>query len=165
MTATNPSALNNQFVVFMGQLAELCSFNRSIGQIYGTLFISAEPLCLEDIAKSCRMSKGSASIHLRTLESWGAVHQTWKPGTRKDYYHAEMDVIGLASRRLDEGVRKRMTFLRSRIDEMKKECANLKDDSDGRSWVKRLAEFDTLVSRAEKGLPVLLKLSRLQRLF
>src|SRR5256885_16059836 len=108
MSDLNPTAAQNQFIEFMGQLAEMCSFNRSIGQLYGALYISSEPLCLEDIASISRMSKGNASIHLRTLEAWGAVHQASKPGSRKDYYSANTDLRGLAIRRLQEGTSRRL---------------------------------------------------------
>src|SRR5689334_7258114 len=93
------------FANLAGEVAEMLSFNPSIGQLYGYLFVSHEALSLEAIAKACNMSKGNASIHLRTLENWGAVHRSWRPGTRKDYYTANTDIRGVAVRRLEEGIR------------------------------------------------------------
>src|SRR5436189_172768 len=113
--------MRSQFVEFMGQLAEMCAFNRSIGQIYGVLYLAAEPLCLEDIATACRMSKGNASIHLRALENWGAVHQSGKPGTRKDYYSANTDLRALAIKRLQEGTTRRLDHVKQRIKEIKED--------------------------------------------
>src|SRR5579871_2885395 len=115
MTPVNSETFQSRFIELAGQLAEMFSFSRSIGQIYGILYITPEPLCLEDIAKACSMSKGNASIHLRMLANWGAVHQTSKPGTRKDYYSANSDVRGLAIKRLQEGVARRLEHAGERI--------------------------------------------------
>src|SRR5262245_53482224 len=90
----------DELIHLAGQLAEMFSFNRSIGRIFGCLYISPEPLSLETIAQRCHMSKGNASIHLRTLNAWGAVHQTSSWGTRKDYYRAETNLVDLATRRV-----------------------------------------------------------------
>jgi DNA-binding transcriptional regulator GbsR (MarR family) len=49
---------------------------RSIGEIYGLLFISQTGLSLDDIVQRIGISKGSASQGLRTLKSLGAVRET-----------------------------------------------------------------------------------------
>src|SRR5260370_42093510 len=87
------------FIALAGDVEEMVSFNRSLGQLYGLLYISPEPLSLEEIALTCSMSKGNASIHLRILEDWNAVHRSSRPGTRKDYYTANTDVKSLVTQR------------------------------------------------------------------
>src|SRR5437870_2247222 len=99
MERKTPSA-TEELIDLAGRLAQMFSFNRSIGQIFGCLYLSPTPLSLEEIAKRCHMSKGNASVHVRTLHGWGAVHRASKLGTRQDYYHAETDLVDLASRRI-----------------------------------------------------------------
>src|SRR4051812_47837759 len=99
MIKAPPDPFLAQFITFAGDVAEMVSYNRSLGQLYGLLFISPEPLSLEDIASTCQMSKGNASIHLRILENWNAVQRSSKPGTRKDYYVANPDIKKLISQR------------------------------------------------------------------
>src|SRR5262245_21468143 len=105
----------DSFIALAGDIAEMASFNRSLGQLYGLLYLSQQPLSLEEIAHSCRMSKGNASIHLRILEDWNAVHSFSKPGTRKDYYTANTDLKSLVTQRLREGLSKRITLVRKRL--------------------------------------------------
>src|SRR5437773_7533338 len=103
MTYDKMHPFQRNIMVTAGELAELFSFNRSLGQIFGFLYISPDPVSLEDIAGACLMSKANASLHLRTLEQWGAVHRSWKPGTRKDYYTATRDIKKKLYLRLQEG--------------------------------------------------------------
>ena len=63
--------MDAEFARFAGELAESFSFNRSVGQIYGLLYLQESPLSLEDIGQRLSMSKGNASINIRLLESWG----------------------------------------------------------------------------------------------
>ncbi|MEM9237311.1 MAG: hypothetical protein AAGB14_11070, partial [Verrucomicrobiota bacterium] len=59
---------------------------RSIGEIYGMLFIAPEPLSLDDLVNRLSISKGSASQGLRTLRDLGAVKETEVKGVRRTYY-------------------------------------------------------------------------------
>jgi HTH-type transcriptional regulator, glycine betaine synthesis regulator len=102
------SSLQKDFAHFAGELAESLSFNKSMGQIYGLLYISSSPLSLDDIAKQLNMSKGNASINLRILESWDAVCPVWVAGSRRDHYEANRDLKSLALRRLQEGLGRRL---------------------------------------------------------
>jgi DNA-binding transcriptional regulator GbsR (MarR family) len=86
----------NELIDLAGEIAELFSFNRSIGQIYAFLYFCQDPVALEDIATNCKMSKGNASLLLRTLLDWEAVRLSSKTGTRKDYYVANKNLQALA---------------------------------------------------------------------
>jgi DNA-binding transcriptional regulator GbsR (MarR family) len=167
MTPTNINVIEDQFIEFMGQVAEMCAFNRSIGQIYGILYISPNPLCLEDIAKACQMSKGNASIHLRTLENWGAARQTSKPGSRKDYYSANTDLRGLAIKRLQEGTARRLEHAKQKIAAIKEDPAFSeylrKPESSHRKT--RLDEIESLIQQVQSALTMLPKLLELKRFF
>lgn len=83
-----------------GRTAQTFGLNRLLGQIYCHLYLSPEPLCLDDLVERLGMSKASISIACRQLQSWGAVRQVWKKGDRKDYYEAETDF----GRLLDNGL-------------------------------------------------------------
>ena len=163
---TNMNTFQSRFIELLGQLAEMCSFNRSIGQIYGSLYMSPEPLCLEEIARICRMSKGNASIHLRTLESWGAVHPTGKPGSRKDYYSANSDLRNLAIKRLQDGFARRLEHTHQVIKTIKEdpEFPQYLEQSDGAHCNRRLDELESLIQQIQSSLLLLPKLFELKRL-
>jgi DNA-binding transcriptional regulator GbsR (MarR family) len=60
----------------------------SIGAIYGLLFISREPLCLDDFVAKLGISKGSASQGLAVLKKLGALRPVELPA-RREYFAAE----------------------------------------------------------------------------
>lgn len=59
------------------------------GQIYALLFISEEPLSLDDISDQLGVSKSNVSVNIRMLEDYNLVRKVWVKGSRKDYYAAE----------------------------------------------------------------------------
>jgi DNA-binding transcriptional regulator GbsR (MarR family) len=66
MATTTP--LDTEFARLAGDMAEEFNFNRSLGQIYGLLYMQDAPLALEDIGRRLSMSKGNVSINIRQLE-------------------------------------------------------------------------------------------------
>ncbi len=69
--------------------ALLGMINRVGGQIYALLFLSDEPLSLDDISDKLGVSKSNISINVRMLEEYSLVRKVWVKGSRKDYYAAE----------------------------------------------------------------------------
>lgn len=77
----------------LGQLADYFGFSKVMGQLYGTLLLSDEPLCLDDMMDRLGISKASVSMNMRSLEHMGMVRQVWVRGGsgRRKYYEAETD--------------------------------------------------------------------------
>ena len=77
----------------LGQLADYFGFSTVMGQLFGTLLLSAEPLSLDDMTARLGMSKASVSTNMRSLERMGMVRQVWVRGGsgRRKYYQAETD--------------------------------------------------------------------------
>lgn len=69
--------------------ALLGMINKVGGQIYALLFLSDEPLSLDEIAERLSVSKSNVSINIRLLEDYDLVKQVWVRGSRKDYYAAQ----------------------------------------------------------------------------
>ncbi|MBE7503796.1 MAG: hypothetical protein HS113_26620 [Verrucomicrobiales bacterium] len=78
-----------------GNLCRRVGLPRTVGQIYGLLFLSPQPLSLESIAEQLGISKASVSTGTRQLASWGAIRQVWVPGNRKDHFEAIPEIGGL----------------------------------------------------------------------
>jgi DNA-binding transcriptional regulator GbsR (MarR family) len=74
---------------FFVRLASLFHISRSIGEIYGLLFASPQPVSADYVREKLRISAGSASQGLRLLRTVGAVKVTYVPGERRDFYVAE----------------------------------------------------------------------------
>jgi DNA-binding transcriptional regulator GbsR (MarR family) len=78
----------------------------SVGQIYGLLYASPEPLSFSDIFEQLDISKGSASQGLNLLRSVGAVY-TVAPvdaNGRREYFSPELSLRKLLRGVLDERV-------------------------------------------------------------
>ncbi len=147
MTTHPAPAVDAEFARLAGELAESFSFNRSLGQIYGLLYLQESPIALEDIGRHLSMSKGNVSINIRLLESWGAVRPVSVVGSRKDFYEANRDIKEVALRRLREGFTKR-------LDRAEEQLAKLLNGGSGSSTpqAKRLQELQSLLGKGRKAL-------------
>lgn len=92
----DPSAVlqtvNDNMMEGLGQLASYFGYNKLIGQLYGALFLSSEPLSLDDLTDLLSKSKASVSMNMRSLEQMGVVREVWVRDSRKKFYEAESDL-------------------------------------------------------------------------
>ena len=86
------------------QLSRVLGQPRSLGEIYGLLFISAQPLAMDDLMIRLNLSKGSASQGLKFLRNLGAVKMVYVPGDRRVHYEAVAELRNLASSFLREKI-------------------------------------------------------------
>ena len=70
---------------------------KSVGEIYGLLYISPVPLALDTLVERLRMSKGSASQGLKFLRNLGAVKPVYVAGDRRDHYEAQTELKKLVA--------------------------------------------------------------------
>src|SRR2546421_3286977 len=82
------SPLETEVIDLFVQLSRLLGQPRSLAEIYGLLFISAQPLAMDDLIERLGMSKGSASQGLKFLHNLGAVRTVYVPGDRRTHYEA-----------------------------------------------------------------------------
>jgi DNA-binding transcriptional regulator GbsR (MarR family) len=86
------------------RIARLFGVSKSVGEIYGLLFISSSPVPLDYIRSKLNLSSGSASQGLRLLRTLGAVQATYVPGDRRDHFLAETGLRKITSGFLREKV-------------------------------------------------------------
>jgi len=130
------SKLDNALDTFIqgaGQISSalLGMVNKVGGQIYALLFLSAEPLSLDEIAERLHISKSNISINIRVLEDTCLVKKVWVKGSRKDYYQAEREypkqVIGGFLEKIQRTMKdaiKTIELTREEINTTKKELSN-----------------------------------------
>ena len=66
----NLPPLNRQFVAHFGEMGSRWGINRTVGQIYALLFISAKPLNADDITEALEFSRSNVSMGLKELQAW-----------------------------------------------------------------------------------------------
>ncbi len=83
----------DRFIESAGKISAnmLGMVNKVGGQIYALLFLSRDPLSLDEIAEILGVSKGNISVNVRLLEELKLVKKVWVKGSRRDYYEANRD--------------------------------------------------------------------------
>jgi len=145
------------FILHFGEMGSHWGINRTVGQIYALLYVSADPLNAEQITEKLGLSRSNVSMGLKELQSWRLVRSQHLPGDRKDYFSTPEDILEIALTLLEER-RKReldptLTLLRQTLmDEPK---------TDEQQHVhKRLQEMCDLMEQVSDWSDDLLKLSR-----
>ena len=108
-----------------GRICQLLGLPRSTGQIFGLLYLSAEPLSLNQMSSMLEISKGSASVGTRQLASWGAIRKVWIPGDRRDYYEIIEDLGLLMRGSYNNLIKPKIESSKNRLDILK---FNLEED-------------------------------------
>ena len=81
------------FIRRWGEMAANWGISRTMAEIHALLYLTAEPLCTDDVMEQLEVSRGSASTNLRELVNWGLIHRIHRRGDRKEYFDAEKDVL------------------------------------------------------------------------
>ncbi|HVM62398.1 MAG TPA: hypothetical protein VMV72_16175 [Verrucomicrobiae bacterium] len=111
-------AARRKFIEAGGNTTQSFGFGRIPGQLFALLYLSAKPLCLDDIARELGVSKASVSTTVRQLEQWAAVRRIWVKGDRKDYYEAETDFGTVLRHGLLMTLRKKLETAGSQIEQV-----------------------------------------------
>ena len=151
------SPAEKEIIELFVQLAGVIGYPRSIGELYGMLFISPEPMCTEDLIDGLGISKGSASQGLKLLRTLGAIKTVYMPGDRRGHYQAELNVRRILSGFMRQQVAPNLadaTERLGRIDDL------LKSDNDpNHDWLlSRLGDLHRWSKHSEQLAPLVAKL-------
>lgn len=142
--------------IFLDRINHICNklgLNSIMAQLYAILYLNNKALSLDDMVQRLKISKGSASVNIRALESYGAVRRFWMRGSRKDYYEADTDIVRVIMDRVNLIAKIRL----SEIDAMTKSCYQILnsvsplDKNDGaaiRVFKQRLDKIERLRKQA-----------------
>src|SRR5512140_3040821 len=83
--------IKEDFVEALSQISRFWGFPRGMGAVFAVLYLSPEPLSLDDLVGRSGLTKGAISTDVRALARMGLVHRSSRLGDRKDYYEAETD--------------------------------------------------------------------------
>jgi DNA-binding transcriptional regulator GbsR (MarR family) len=81
-----------QFIELWSQMAGNWGVPKSMAEVHALLFIVGRPMTAEEIMERLDISRGGASMTLRSLVDWGIVTREHCKVDRKDLYAAEQDV-------------------------------------------------------------------------
>jgi HTH-type transcriptional regulator, glycine betaine synthesis regulator len=140
------------FIGFFG----LLGLPKSIGELYGLLFFSAQPLAMDDLMQRLNMSKGAASQGLKLLRTFGAINTVYVAGSRRDYFLAEIELSRFAAGFIKEELQPHLDHGLLRLQRMK-ELISDSPDANQPSAFNRLARLQHWHHKSEEIIPWILK--------
>lgn len=154
-----PTAFQSETVALFTRAARALSLPKSIGQIYGLLYATRDPLSLDEVAALLGMSKGSVSQGLRWLRQLGAIRADYRHPGRRDRYTAEVELrllaVGFLRGTAEPHLRGSQGHL-DRLDEIRRQLQPGEEQQFSADRVSKLRRWNKF---AHKILPLVLKVS------
>lgn len=121
---TDLSVGETEVIAIFVQMTQVLGVPRSLGEIYGLLFATPQPLAFQDIADRLKLSKGSVSQGLRFLRSVGAIKPVLVTGDRREFFEPETELRALVSGFLKERLNPQLDSWAARAKALKIEDFN-----------------------------------------
>ncbi len=151
------SPLEVQAVEIFINFTRLLRWPKSVGEIYGVLFVASRPLAMDEIIDRLGLSLGAVSQGLKMLRQFGAVQVSYRPGVRKDYYIASGELSRLAVSCLEEEILPRMSAATERIDRLQPLLESLPAE-DRQLPAERLVRLRYWLQRGQEAFPLLTRI-------
>jgi HTH-type transcriptional regulator, glycine betaine synthesis regulator len=87
-----PQELEKDLIAFWVQMSSLLGYPRSVGEIFGLIFVSEAPLSADDIVEKLNMSRSGAGQGLKALQDIGAIKPVHQLTSRKEHYQMQTDL-------------------------------------------------------------------------
>jgi len=113
------------FIRRWGEMGATWGINRTMAEIHALLYITAQPLCTDDVMERLHISRGNASMSLRSLCDWGIIRRLHKRGERREFFESLHDVWEIFSIIATERKRREMDPVLETI----KQCQAMLDAS------------------------------------
>ena len=150
-----------EFVEMCGGAAQGFGFPRSIGEIYGFLYLSANPVSAQRLVDELALSKASVSTGTRQLLALGFIRKVWQRDQRRDHFAAEVEIWGLMSMTYERvikirahEVKRQLSMVQERLDAERHSMS----DEEYALMKERLDNLENFKSRAKKFMPLIEKL-------
>ncbi len=149
--------LQRQVVDFFVDGVRVLGLPRSIGEIYGLLFISRVPLSLDDLVHRLNISKGSASQGLRMLKSLGAVREAESNGgaERRTYYEPAVELKRLVGGFIREQIRPHLESGKAKINRLAETAQQVEDSEQRQFLCDRVERLENWLRSGGRVLPII----------
>lgn len=153
------TSIERESVEYFVSLVQIFGLPKSIGQIYGLLFVSLDPLPMDRIIEELDISKGSASQGLSLLKTLGAVTPHQIKGDRREHFQADLNVSRIVSHFFNNRLKARLEHGEARLESMlrlaQEADQNVSEDETSilpriealRKWQKRGSNIIPLITR------------------
>jgi len=133
---------------------------KSVGEIYGLLFVAPRPMAMNQIMERLDISLGAASQGLKLLRSFGAVRTVYERGDRRDHYVADLELSRFATAFIKDELQPRMDMAAERIGRMEEALVNL-SPAERRATRQRIDRLKHWLDKGRKILPWLIRFMKI----
>jgi DNA-binding transcriptional regulator GbsR (MarR family) len=112
-----------RFIQAWGTLGTSWGINRTMAQIHALLLASSDALSTDEVMEHLSISRGNASMNIRTLVEWGIVFKEIRAGDRKEYYYADKDIDRMARQIARERKKREIEPVVNLLEELRREKA------------------------------------------
>ncbi|HAO96210.1 MAG TPA: transcriptional regulator [Verrucomicrobiales bacterium] len=158
MSDAKPNTLveiERQVVSLFADGVRVAGLPRSVGEIYGLLFVSAEPLAMDDLVVRLNISKGSVSQGLKFLRTLGAIKEVEGPDVRRTYYEADIELKKLVGGFIREQMRPHMESGKDRLKALEAAVAKEEDGAKQAFYDERVKKLERWLKQAKLVLPLI----------
>jgi len=122
------TAGENEVVAIFVQMIQVLGLPRSVGEIYGLLFATPQPLAFQDIADRLDISKGSVSQGLKFLRTVGAIKPVVVEGDRREFFEPVVELRALVSGFINQRLNPQLEEWGGRANALKLEAFERRED-------------------------------------
>ena len=161
--AVRPSALSDlevEAIEMFINFLRLIGLPKSVGEIYGLLFVSTRPMPMDEIMERLDISLGAASQGLKLLRSFGAVRVAYSPGDRRDHFVADLELSRFATAFIKDELQPRIDRALQRIERMEQALHEL-PANERKATQKRIDRLKHWLDKGQKILPWLVRFMKL----
>ena len=138
--------LTQRFVLHFGEMGSRWGINRTVGQIYALLYVSAQPLNADEIGEALGFSRSNVSMGLKELQSWKLVRLIHRPQDRREYFQAPEDVWAIFRTLANERRKREVDPTLSMLREALMEQPGTAEDIHAQERMKQMHSFIELMT-------------------
>lgn len=156
-------AVRLELIDLGGRIAQAVGLPRSVGEIYGLLYLAAKPMSAPEIGDALSISKGSVSTGTRQLLALGFIHKVWLQAERKDYFQAELELGDMMRAAYDRIFKVRAQNADRRLESVQEALKNSRGDLNPEEYAvinERLERLAKIKKRTKQFLPLIERLMR-----
>ena len=154
---TETTSIDDHLLAYFQDGARVLGLPKSVGEIYGVLYITPVPLTMIDLVDRLSISKGSASQGLKILRNLGAVREIDLQNDRKTYFQADVELKKLVGGFIREKVRPHLNSGQEKLNQLRTEAQNIDDPELREFYDERIHRLERWSSKSNLILPLLQK--------
>ena len=151
------SDVETEIIDLFVQISKIIGLPRSCAEIYAVLFMSPDPLTMDELIGRLGISRGSASQGLNFLSKAGAIRMVPIPGRRPAHYEAVAELRQLAAGFLRDQILPQVEESQNRLNQIV-EMAGRMPAKDRAHVSGRISMLQSWGKRSRQFLPFVVKM-------